>query len=42
MEPAARGHVIDVLPPEAFLPNAPAADGTAFLVPRVLDGEDEG
>jgi aspartyl-tRNA(Asn)/glutamyl-tRNA(Gln) amidotransferase subunit C len=30
------------LPPEAFLPNAPEADGTAFVVPRVLEGEDEG
>jgi aspartyl/glutamyl-tRNA(Asn/Gln) amidotransferase C subunit len=29
------------LPPEAFLPNAPDSDGTAFLVPRVLEGEDE-
>jgi aspartyl-tRNA(Asn)/glutamyl-tRNA(Gln) amidotransferase subunit C len=30
------------LPAEAFLANAPDADGTAFLVPRVLEGEDEG
>jgi aspartyl-tRNA(Asn)/glutamyl-tRNA(Gln) amidotransferase subunit C len=29
------------LPPEAFLANAPDSDGTAFLVPRVLEGEDE-
>jgi aspartyl-tRNA(Asn)/glutamyl-tRNA(Gln) amidotransferase subunit C len=29
------------LPPEAFLPNAPDSDGTAFLVPRVLEGEEE-
>jgi aspartyl-tRNA(Asn)/glutamyl-tRNA(Gln) amidotransferase subunit C len=33
---------IPSLPAEAFLANAPAADGTAFLVPRVLEGEDEG
>ena len=30
------------LQPEAFLANAPDSDGTAFLVPRVLEGEDEG
>jgi aspartyl-tRNA(Asn)/glutamyl-tRNA(Gln) amidotransferase subunit C len=33
---------IPSLPPDAFLPNAPSADGTAFLVPSVLEGEDEG
>jgi aspartyl-tRNA(Asn)/glutamyl-tRNA(Gln) amidotransferase subunit C len=30
------------LPTEQALANAPAADGTAFLVPAVLEGEDEG
>jgi aspartyl-tRNA(Asn)/glutamyl-tRNA(Gln) amidotransferase subunit C len=30
------------LPPDLFLANAPDSDGTAFLVPRVLEGEDEG
>jgi aspartyl-tRNA(Asn)/glutamyl-tRNA(Gln) amidotransferase subunit C len=28
------------LTPEAALANAPAADGTAFAVPKVLDGEE--
>ena len=31
-----------LLSPEAALANAPAARGTAFTVPRVLEGEDEG
>jgi aspartyl-tRNA(Asn)/glutamyl-tRNA(Gln) amidotransferase subunit C len=30
------------LSPQAALMNAPAAEGSAFAVPRVLGGEDEG
>lgn len=30
------------LAPEKALGNAPAREGTAFSVPKVLDGEDEG
>lgn len=30
------------LPPEQVLANAPDSDGTAFLVPRVLEAEEEG
>jgi aspartyl-tRNA(Asn)/glutamyl-tRNA(Gln) amidotransferase subunit C len=30
------------LAPEQALANAPDSDGTAFLVPRVLEGEDAG
>ncbi len=30
------------LAPEAALMNAPAADGSAFAVPKVLSGEEEG
>jgi aspartyl-tRNA(Asn)/glutamyl-tRNA(Gln) amidotransferase subunit C len=30
------------LPAERALANAPEADGTAFLVPAVLEGEEEG
>jgi aspartyl-tRNA(Asn)/glutamyl-tRNA(Gln) amidotransferase subunit C len=30
------------LPPEAALANAPDVDGTAFLVPPVLEGEEAG
>jgi aspartyl-tRNA(Asn)/glutamyl-tRNA(Gln) amidotransferase subunit C len=30
------------LDPEVALANAPARQGTAFSVPKVLDGEDEG
>jgi aspartyl-tRNA(Asn)/glutamyl-tRNA(Gln) amidotransferase subunit C len=33
---------IPSLPADAFLANAPESEGTAFLVPRVLEGEDEG
>jgi aspartyl-tRNA(Asn)/glutamyl-tRNA(Gln) amidotransferase subunit C len=29
-------------PPEIALANAPARDGSAFAVPKVLEGEDEG
>ena len=29
-------------PPETAVANAPARDGTAFAVPKVLEGEDEG
>ncbi|MBW2316279.1 MAG: Asp-tRNA(Asn)/Glu-tRNA(Gln) amidotransferase subunit GatC [Deltaproteobacteria bacterium] len=30
------------LPPEAALRNAPESQGSAFVVPPVMDGEDEG
>ena len=29
-------------PPETAVANAPARDGSAFAVPKVLEGEDEG
>jgi aspartyl-tRNA(Asn)/glutamyl-tRNA(Gln) amidotransferase subunit C len=29
-------------PPETAIANAPARDGSAFAVPKVLEGEDEG
>ena len=29
-------------PPDAAVANAPARDGSAFAVPKVLEGEDEG
>lgn len=33
---------IEALPAELALANAPERDGTAFVVPRVIEGEDEG
>jgi len=33
---------LDTVAPEAAVANAPQAEGTAFLVPKVLDSEAEG
>jgi aspartyl-tRNA(Asn)/glutamyl-tRNA(Gln) amidotransferase subunit C len=40
--PLREDRVAPSLAPEAALANAPEADGTAFLVPRVLESEEEG
>ena len=32
----------EALPPELAVANAPERDGTAFVVPKVIEGEDEG
>jgi aspartyl-tRNA(Asn)/glutamyl-tRNA(Gln) amidotransferase subunit C len=40
--PLREDRVAPSLAPEAALSNAPEADGTAFLVPRVLESEEEG
>ena len=34
--------VIERMDPELAVANAPSADGTAFVVPKVIEGEEEG
>jgi aspartyl-tRNA(Asn)/glutamyl-tRNA(Gln) amidotransferase subunit C len=40
--PLRRDEPADSLPPEVAVANAPAPEGSAFSVPKVLDSEDEG
>ena len=40
--PLRRDDAIERLDPELALSNAPRAEGTAFVVPKVIEGEEEG
>ena len=40
--PLRRDEVIERLDPELAMSNAPSAEGTAFVVPKVIEGEEEG
>ncbi len=40
--PLRRDDAIERLAPELALANAPSTEGTAFVVPKVIEGEEEG
>ncbi len=40
--PLREDRAVAALDPELAVGNAPVRDGTAFVVPKVIDGEDEG